>query len=669
MKETALTAAPPAPAETGAGSWYYVRAVRKLESLVYDGESENMRALLGGVCRDAAAYREALEDLGRFLLAQPRFAWAHALRGKAHLNLGELGPALAALSEALKLDPGLLNAYLWRAQTLVVAGEHARAEQDIARALAIGGGHPWAYFLRGFCRMSQGKVLQGRRDWERMLRWAPGSVAARSMIALSWAGAGKPARALRGLEAAARSGGGDAPYAWALKGMVERQMGKLNESLDSLKLALRKDPSPWILSHSADVLNRMGFYEEALKDLAAMSTLAPESAEADAQAANVLFDQAFYDDAIAAMTRAVAKRPGDVFLEARRARMLLVAGQDGAVGAIDRARALAPEDPHLLMEWLQIRVLSGSGSEAARELRRRRWAGHPMRSLLLGVLDCRARRFARARRSFLEAERAAARRSDPRLAARAGLYATVCRVLAAGSGAAQAPRVRLHLCGIGIRHPFQVSAEVVRALGRATHIFTNLPDPEVREFLGLFPGRVCSVPRSAGDPNRVRARWIVDRLAPGAEACFVTRIHPFIYRRIGFDLAQLCRERGVSFRAYGAFSLTELSAGLAAEAGSDSRGEGMRIFDISFLNANPDALDRTRPTLVYCIGSQEQRPHLSRFLRRRYPRGHGAFLLGGSGDREFVSPWVPLAGLERALQKADIGCVLYIPAARGRQRT
>ncbi|UPT75721.1 MAG: hypothetical protein M0D55_08630 [Elusimicrobiota bacterium] len=213
-----------------------------------------------------------------------------------------------------------------------------------------------------------------------------------------------------------------------------------------------------------------------------------------------------------------------------------------------------------------------------------------------------------------------------------------------------------------MRHPFQLTVETLRAIAGSRRIFTNLPDVEARRFLALFPGEVLSVPRRADKTNLDRAKWIVRRLRPGESAAFLTRIHPFIYRRMGWDLLELCRAKGIPARAFGAVSLTELAACRAFDEGAAPDPGTFRVFDIGHLNRNPDLLRPGEPTVIYCIGNDRDRPRLVRLLRRAYPAAGGAYVLGGSGDREDRAPWTPWRRLGIALRLADIGCVLYVPA-------
>jgi len=610
----------------------YVSAVRRLDALVFDGESENIRVLLGGAGEKAGAYRLAASELDRFLLQRPAFAWAHALKGKALLNAGAAAECRAALDAALKLEPGLAQGYVWRAQAALLCGDAPAALADLKRHDAMAGGGYWSHFLRGVALSFQGKGAEAAKAWKKTLRWAPGSVASRAMLGLGAAGRGKTREASRLLAGAAKSGGKDAGYVLALKGLVERQMGDLEGSRASLDRAIQALPSPWMFSHRADVLNRMGFYREALKDLKRLSELAPSQPQAYVQAANVLFDQAFYEAALKAMDAALARSPDDGALHARKARMLWVAGRtEDAWAAAEQARRLAPHDGQVSAEWAQLAAVSGREDRAREELVRNGWKGNPLKDLYLGLAASRKGDRPKARRFFMAAKKIAERRGDGALAERAGFYALVSRLLSRPhppSGPMGA--TGLYLVSVGIRHPYQTTVEAVRALAACSEIYNNVPDPQIAEFLSLFPGKVIAVPREPGKLPEDRARWILSRAAAGEAAGFVTRIHPFIYRRIGYDLARLAPGFGVPLRACGAFSLTE-SALVRSE-------RALRVFDLGWLTRRLALLDppprsasrcaprsgaaipsATRPSCWAAPGTARPPPRASRCTASRRP--------------------------------------------------
>ncbi|HEX4046315.1 MAG TPA: hypothetical protein VH309_00695, partial [Elusimicrobiota bacterium] len=190
-------------------------------------------------------------------------------------------------------------------------------------------------------------------------------------------------------------------------------------------------------------------------------------------------------------------------------------------------------------------------------------------------------------------------------------------------------------------------------------------------FLGLFGSEIRAVVRVAGEPATGRVERLIASLRHGAPSGFVTRIHPYIYRRIANDLVTACRREKLSFHAFGAVSLTEVSwalgeADAAADAGRSPLMDPVRVFDIYFLTRRPELFEPSAATVVYCIAAGEVRRELCRLLRARFPGGHVAFLLAGSGDKEREVEPVKVRALEGRLLAVDLGAVLYVPPISGR---
>jgi hypothetical protein len=168
-----------------------------------------------------------------------------------------------------------------------------------------------------------------------------------------------------------------------------------------------------------------------------------------------------------------------------------------------------------------------------------------------------------------------------------------------------------------------------------------------------------------------RAEWIAKELRRGSTAGFVTRIHPFIYRRIANDLVTLCRKRKMSFRSFGAVSLTEVLWGLAASdpaCPESGAARGLRVFDIDYLVREPALLQPAFGTVVYCIADDARRKALCALLRRRYPKTHRFYLLAGSGDKEDEAVPAGAAEVEERLLGMDSGALLYAPPDETRKK-
>lgn len=637
--------------------------LRKLAALGLRGRDADARALLGGAPAAAASLEAALAGIEALEAADAPTAWSRALKGRLLFLLRRTAGARAELDAAIALDHSLLEARVWRAQASLALRDAAGALSDLDALEAARRPSGWEDHLRGLSLMTAGRAGEAEKPLRSAVRRGGGARSA-AFLALALAEQRRTDAALRTLRAARRRTGASAVPLAAFEGMVRRQAGDLEGALRALIRASRGPrPYPWVFSHRADVHNRMGFYQQALVDIGRFHALLPREASAFAQAANVLYDQAYYDEALAAMKEAAALAPRDADLRARRAQILASAGRMGeAARELRAALRSSPGNARLRHELVEAALMSGQAALARAELSRGGLSRTPFGRIARGTSLARAGRRREARALFDEAA-AALLPGDP-LRERALFYAAIMRALPPGRPKAS-PGLRL--CGVGVRHPFQLSVETLAALASSRTIFTNLPDIEARRFLALFPAKVVSVPRRPDQSNRDRAEWVARRLTPKGSAAFLTRIHPFVYRRMGWELLQLCRAKGVPVSACGAVSLTELAGCRAVEGGAPAGAGAVRVFDIAWLNRHPKELRPADPAVVYCIGDDKERPRLVRLLRRAYPASGGAFLLGGSGDREDDAPWVPWRRLAAALRLGDIGCVLYIPAARAKR--
>ena len=399
------------------------------------------------------------------------------------------------------------------------------------------------------------------------------------------------------------------------------------------------------LLRRADALDRAGHYRRALELLKRAARASPGDPAPHARASEILGDQAFYRLSLAALDRAIALAPGDPALRARRARLLGALGRRReSLAEHESAVRLAPRDRGLLLGLALARLRADLPAPAG--------LPRPEALFFRGARAFRAGRWSAARAAFL----ACAGAEEGPLEERARRLAAAAAILGAPGPAL--PRSRLYLLGIGIRHPWQSTVEVLRALRRCRVIHNNIGDPEIDDFLSLFPAEVLAVERKG--TAAARARRLVAGARGRGPVGFVTRIHPFIYRQIAWELHRECLRSGLPLAAFGAVSLTEVLAGLAGAPVAASGDEGFRVFDIDCLVRRPGLLDEDRPTIVYCIADARRRRALAGLLRRRLPRGQ-VLILPGAGDGEERAEPVAVSRLEAALLRADSGALLWVP--------
>jgi len=580
-------------------------------------------------------------------------AAALRLSGRALSLLGRGEEALAALDRSLVLDAASREAWAWRGEAHLLAGRREQARRDLDKAVALDKKWPWARLLRAVCMLTGGDCDGASAELK-----AAGAVPEAVLVAALLEG--QRGEAQKGVDSlAAELKKRPRGPMFAVRALLRLGLSDLPGALADLHSAAALEPSAWIFMQRADALNRSGFYREALKDASAASALLPDSPEPHLQAANIYFDQAFYPEALAEIERALERRPDDADMLARRARFHLVLGRfEEAEASLTRACSLAPDSAQMIFERLNVVALRGRFNEVLREIKKGALRP-PFDSYLTGYVLCRRGDRAAAVKPFL----AAAAACEGGFAERCRFYAMVCRVLAKPEGKVPL-RPQIYLCGVGIHHPYQITTEILRALDACEILYNNLGDPQVSEFLGLFRGEVRAVTRVDNEPAMGRVMRILAGLQRGRTTGFVTRIHPFIYRRIARDLVTACEEKKITFRAFGAVSLTEVAWGLgASDPGHGKlRGPfGQRVFDLVYLIKNPDLLEASLPTIVYAIASDEHRRSFCAIMRERYAPEQRVYFLAGSGDREQQVVSARVLDAEAKLLSLDLGTVMYLP--------
>lgn len=574
-------------------------------------------------------------------------------RGRALAMLGRDSEAIAAFDASLAIEPGSAEALAWRGEAHLLAARRGEARRDLDAAVELAPKWPWGRLLRAVCLLTEGDTAGAEKDLRRAGRH-PEVVLVKALLE-GQRGEARKGWAAVDPELEARPSG---PL-HAVRAVLRLGLGDLPGALDDLNKAVALEPSAWILMQQADALNRTGFYRPALEAAARAAALVPESPEPHLQAANIYFDQAFYPEALAEIELALERRPDDASLLSRRARFHLVLGRLAeAEEGLKRACRLDPDNVQLRFERLNVATLRGRYSQVLKEIRGGALQA-PFDSYLTGYVLCRRGDRAAAVEHFL----AAAQRTESGFAERCRFYALVCRVLSEPKPAVKDPP-QFFLCSVGIHHPYQISVENLRALDDCEVLYNNLGDPQIADFLGLFRAEVRAVTRVDNEPAMGRVQRIIAGIKRGKLTGFVTRIHPFMYRRIANDLVTVCREKDITFRAFGAVSLTEVawSLGVSSPEHGPVRGPfGARVFDIVYLTNHAEMLESRHPTIVYCIANDQHRRQFCAVVRERYAPDDIAFLLAGSGDREQEVVSVDIAGLEEKLLSLDLGTVMYLP--------
>lgn len=405
------------------------------------------------------------------------------------------------------------------------------------------------------------------------------------------------------------------------------------------------------LTERAEACNRRGDFQQALRDYARLRTMIPGDPTPDILASGIHLDQAQYASAVNCLTRALTLAPRSADILRRRSRAYFVWGRLApAQRDLEAAARLSPDEQSLREERLRLRLLTGRGPSLKALL-----GGLPSDAAdyFRGYDACRRGRFVEAADYF----RAAAGSPRADLAERAPFFAVVAQVLAELPAKPARARRELFITGLGARHPYHVTREVVEGIRGCDVLYCNLSDPVVNEFLGLFPIPVKTVvfrDLAQAEPcaHRVMAGFRRHR-----RVALVTRGNPVIYGRFAHYLAVFGAQRKIAVTSPPGISLAELFPTLIPWPLNSSYG--LQVRDPRAL----DSIDRRLPLIIYSLGGNER--HVAAELARRYPPGQPCFVMAGAGDDEYAPRRTTIKKLCPVLQSAGRTAVLMIPPAAG----
>lgn len=549
---------------------------------------------------------------------------------------------LIAGGRLVRPDPELERRHMipW----LGASGKHASAPKA---------GAPWNLIASAAAHFSSGDAASAERAVESFIARMPGAAAGPVMKALLCAQRGDRAGVERWLEAAGPKG----PENWALavRGMMRARWGEDDAARRDLDATRRSERSAWAWAARADVDNRAGLYWRALTDLGHMRRVVPASPEPDSRAADIHLEQAQYEEAAACLARAAKLAPGDASLRRQRSRVYFVEGNlPAARREIDEACRLAPDDLSLREERLRLCVLLDDHA-VVEELLALPWAPG-VRDFWRAYVLCRLKKYDESVKLFAAAEAAY---EDARAVAKAAFYRYVVRVISQAPVVPPPPPGReLIIMGMGFRHPYQVSVEVLWTLRSCEAFFSNLSDSTVSDLLGLYgvPLKTIVFRRSDGQSTSC-ARLVMKGMKDLGRGAVVTRGQPNYYGRLAYRLVQDSLKRGILCRIPPSVSIADFFPCLVGKV----RGEtlGLQIRDTSDMTR----LDPRQPLVLYNFTSGSLRLAQCRALQGLYAPETPVWLMPGSGHYEYEPSETTVAALEPALMRADSAVTLLFPGA------
>lgn len=176
------------------------------------------------------------------LLPRPTPALEPRSRGDGLLGRGELGGALAAFREAVRLDPSDAASALGLARTLLASGDPGAANRALDEAIRLDPASVQAYGARGDARRALGDRAGALSDYGAALRLRPDDAALLNRRGLMLARQGELHRAIADFDRAIGLDPRDAAPHYN-RGRVYDRLGDLVEAVAEYDRAIRLDPA------------------------------------------------------------------------------------------------------------------------------------------------------------------------------------------------------------------------------------------------------------------------------------------------------------------------------------------------------------------------------------------------------------------------------------------
>jgi tetratricopeptide (TPR) repeat protein/Tol biopolymer transport system component len=143
-------------------------------SLKLNPFNAEMHTNMGVIYTQRGSYDLALEHLNRAVkFSPPGFPGAVYNRATLYLRLGDHRRAVQDYSEAIRIQPAYVEAYLGRSAVLRVHGELAGALRDAERAIELNPRLSTAWYTRALVRQDMGDLAGALDDLEQATRLSP----------------------------------------------------------------------------------------------------------------------------------------------------------------------------------------------------------------------------------------------------------------------------------------------------------------------------------------------------------------------------------------------------------------------------------------------------------------------------------------------------------------
>lgn len=314
----------------------------------------------------AGQVKLAIADFSEALQDNPDEGEAHFGRGACYLKLAEYDKAIADLQQAQRLEPDkhasppeLAEAFFLRGSQRFEQGDFSAAATDFSEAIRLGPVRPAAYYQRGRCALKANDYDKAIADFEKAAELDPGQYSSDPAFAAAYLARGtrwleqqQDAKAIADLGEAIRLNPHEGK-ALSRRGAARYRKGEdMQGAVEDFSAALQIQANDTDLVMRARAYRKLKKVDDALADLREAARLNPLNAAAFYFLGECLLEKEDYDNASAALARAIEIDPGgkdpsftlaDAFYF-RAYCFVLTEKYDAAIADLGRAIQLDPKD-------------------------------------------------------------------------------------------------------------------------------------------------------------------------------------------------------------------------------------------------------------------------------------------------------------------------------------
>lgn len=320
-----------------------------------DLAKQTLRA--GLAAHQAGRFEEATRHYEATLREDPAHFDATHLLGVIALQTGQAARGVAAIEEAIALNPNVAAPYNNLGRGYLDLGRPQDALASFDKAVALNPDFAEALSNRGSLLKDLGRIDEALADYERAIALKPDFAEAHNNRANALARLKRPAEALESCERAIAARP-DYPEAYFNRGNALRELGRLQDALESFRRSVEIRPDyPEGHFHLGNVLRELGRSAEALTAYDRALEIRPGYAEIYNNRGIVLGDLGRQADALASYDRAVTLRPDNADAHNNRGNALRVLKRHReALESYSRALTARPDHEFLFGTWMNTRM-------------------------------------------------------------------------------------------------------------------------------------------------------------------------------------------------------------------------------------------------------------------------------------------------------------------------